>query len=501
MSYKAVIGLEIHLQLATKSKLFSTCPAQYHGAAPNTFTDPFTLGLPGALPTLNRRAVDLALMFGLALNCDVVGLTEFHRKNYFYPDSPKNFQLSQYDRPIARDGFLETTAGTVRIKRAHLEDDAGKLTHPTYAPYSLLDLNRAGSPLIEMVTEADLVSAAQAREFLEQVQAIAQALEVSDATPEEGKMRCDVNISLHRQGEPWGTKVEVKNLNSFRSVARAIEYETQRQQRVLLGGGQIRQDTLGWDEGGQKTFVMRTKEGEADYRYFPEPDLPPLEITTEWIERVRAQMPELPKQKKARYMVAGLREQDAQHISHQFELARFFDEALKHLIALTSSTTPATPTPATVPTQKLANWLLSEVQGELGEQTEQAEQTEQTEGKSAKSALQPEHLALLVSLVEEGKVSGRSAKELLPEVMKGHDPRPLISERGLELTSDDDALAELDAAIIEVITADPATVAEVQAGNKKAVNALFGPIMKRLGGKVDPKNVRQRLLMVLSQGE
>ncbi|MFC4427734.1 Asp-tRNA(Asn)/Glu-tRNA(Gln) amidotransferase subunit GatB [Deinococcus navajonensis] len=470
MSYQAVIGLEVHLQLKTRSKLFSACPADYHGAEPNTFTDPLTLGLPGTLPTLNREAVDLALMFGLALGCDVSGLTQFHRKNYFYPDAPKNFQLSQYDRPIARNGALDLGAlGRVRIKRAHLEDDAGKLTHPTYAPYSLLDLNRAGSALIEMVTEADITGAEQARAFLESVQAIAQALGVSDATPEEGKMRCDVNLSLHRAGEPWGTKVEVKNLNSFRSVARAIEYETARQTRVLSGGGRITQDTLGWDEGGQKTFVMRTKEGEADYRYFPEPDLPPLDITPEWIERVQARMPELPSQKHARYVVAGVRDADARTLSLDVPLSRFYDQALA-----------AAPDGRTPDAQKLANWLLTEVTGHLAAQ----------EQPLSNAALRPAHLAALVVLIDAGTISGRVAKDLLPEVLAGQDPQALVEARGLSVVTD---TAAIDAAIDAAMRADPATVAKVQGGNTKAMNALFGPVMKAMGGQAKPEVVRERL--------
>jgi len=469
--YRAVIGLEVHLQLKTRSKLFSACPAEYHGAGPNTYTDPLTLGLPGTLPSLNREAVDLALMFGLALGCDVSGFTQFHRKNYFYPDAPKNFQLSQYDRPIARDGFLDVTVPggettRIRIKRAHLEDDAGKLLHPTYAPYSLLDLNRAGSALIEMVTEADITGAEQARAFLEAVQAIAQSLGVSDATPEEGKMRCDVNLSLHRPGEPWGTKVEVKNLNSFRSVARAIEFETARQTRVLDAGGVITQDTLGWDEGGQKAFVMRTKEGEADYRYFPEPDLPPLDITPEWIERVRANMPELPVQKRARYEAAGVRGSDAETLSLNVPLSRFYDEAL-----FTSPTPDA---------QKLANWLLTDVAGFLAAR----EQTIRD------AALQPAHLAALVRLIDGGTISGKIAKDLLPEVMTGQDPVVLVGERGLSVVTDTGAI---DAAIDAAMTADPATVDKVRAGNTKAMNALFGPVMKAMGGQAKPEVVRERL--------
>ncbi|GGR88195.1 Asp-tRNA(Asn)/Glu-tRNA(Gln) amidotransferase subunit GatB [Deinococcus sedimenti] len=471
MAYQAVIGLEVHLQLKTKSKIFSACPQEYHGADPNSFTDPFTLGLPGTLPTLNREAVELAMMFGLGLNCDVSGFTQFHRKNYFYPDAPKNFQLSQYDRPIARDGFLDVTLedGTthrIRIKRAHLEDDAGKLTHPTYAPYSMLDLNRAGSSLLEMVTEADITGAEQARAFLESVQAIAQALGVSDAAPEEGKMRCDVNLSLHKPGEPWGTKCEVKNLNSFRSVARAIEFETTRQARILDAGGRITQDTLGWDEGGQKTFLMRTKEGEADYRYFPEPDLPPLDITPEWIARVRARMPELPAQKLERYLAAGVRAADAQTLSLSVPLSRFFDEALT-----------AQPSPDA---QKLANWLLGDVSGLL------AAREETLDG----SALRPAHLAALVGLIDAGTISGKIAKDLLPDVLAGHDPAALVQERGLSVVTD---AAAIDAAIDAAMAADPATVEKVRGGNAKAMNALFGPVMKAMGGQAKPEVVRERL--------
>ena len=471
MAYQAVIGLEVHLQLKTKSKIFSACPQEYHGAEPNTFTDPFTLGLPGTLPTLNREAVELAMMFGLGLNCDVSGFTQFHRKNYFYPDAPKNFQLSQYDRPIARDGFLDVTLedGTthrIRIKRAHLEDDAGKLTHPTYAPYSMLDLNRAGSSLLEMVTEADITGAEQARAFLESVQAIAQALGVSDATPEEGKMRCDVNLSLHRPGEPWGTKCEVKNLNSFRSVARAIEFESARQARILDAGGRITQDTLGWDEGGQKTFLMRTKEGEADYRYFPEPDLPPLDITPEWIARVRERMPELPAQKLERYLAVGVRAADAQTLSLSVPLSRFFDEALT-----------AQPRPDA---QKLANWLLGDVSGLL------AAREETLDG----SALRPAYLAALVGLIDAGTISGKIAKDLLPDVLAGHDPAALVQERGLSVVTD---TAAIDAAIDAAMAADPATVEKVRGGNAKAMNALFGPVMKAMGGQAKPEVVRERL--------
>ena len=466
--YQPVIGLEVHLHLSTRTKIFSACSTDYFGKEPNTYIDPFTLGLPGTLPTLNREAVRLAIMFGLALECDVSGFTQFHRKNYFYPDAPKNFQLSQYDRPIARHGKLELGGKVIRIARAHLEDDAGKLMHPTYAPYSLLDLNRAGMPLIEMVTEADLSTPEQARDFLVQIRAIAQALGVSEANPEEGQMRCDVNVSLHRPGEPWGTKVEVKNLNSFRSVQRSLEYEIARQTRLLSAGAAVTQDTMGWDDGGQKTFVMRTKEGEADYRYFPEPDLPPLDITPAMIAAVRAEMPELPKQKRERYLALGIREAEA--LSLDAGLSRFLDAGLD------GPAVDAQPVDA----QKLSNWLLTEVAGYLAAHEQKLED----------SKLEPAHLANLVRLIDAGTISGKMAKELLPDVMSGHDPAVLVRERGLAVVSDTGAI---EAAIDAAMLADPATVDKVRGGNVKAMNALFGPVMKAMGGQARPDVVRELL--------
>ncbi|MFC4452444.1 Asp-tRNA(Asn)/Glu-tRNA(Gln) amidotransferase subunit GatB [Deinococcus sonorensis] len=463
--YQAVIGLEVHLHLNTRTKMFSACRADYVGAEPNTYTDPLTLGLPGTMPSLNRQAVDLAIMFGLALHCDVEGFTQFHRKNYYYPDAPKNYQISQYDRPIARSGWLEVDGERIGITRAHLEDDAGKLMHPTYAPYSLLDLNRAGMPLIEMVTEPDIRTPEQARRFLTLVRAIAQSLGVSDANPEEGKMRCDVNVSVHRPGTPFGTKVEVKNLNSFRSVQRALEYEIARQTRTLQAGGRITQDTMGWDEGGQKTFVMRTKEGEADYRYFPEPDLPPLNITPEWIERVRSSMPELPAHKRARYVEAGLRDADADLISVDVPLSRFLDAALQQPGA---------------DIQRLANWLLTDVAGLLAAR----------ELTLDRSGLTPEHLAALVRLVGEGTISGKMAKELLPELLDGADPQALVQQRGLSVVTD---TAAIEAAIDAAMQANPKAVEQVRGGNLKAANALFGPVMRAMNGQAGPELVRQLL--------
>ena len=462
--FEVVCGLEIHIQLSTRSKMFSSVDANYFSDAPNSHTDPFTLGLPGTLPTINKAAVEDGMMFGLALNCDVSGFTQFHRKNYFYPDSPHNYQISQYDRPIARDGWLEVAGTRIGIKRAHLENDAGKLMHPNGEVFSLVDLNRAGCCLIEMVTEPDIKDGEQAKVFLQKVQAIAQALGISDARPEEGKMRCDVNVSVRRSGEPFGTKVEVKNLNSFKSVGKSLEYEVERQIRVINAGGRVTQDTMGWDEGGQKTFVMRTKEGEADYRYFPDPDLPPLEIDDAWIERVRAKMPRLPEAKKADYLARGLKESDAEMIALNIQVSRFFESALKTYKG---------------EAQSVANWLNGDVSGWLN--------TNELEIQNSK--LTPEYLSSLIALIDAGTISGKIAKDLLPDVMQGANPGQLVKDRGLEQTTD---VGAIEAAITEVMNAS-LDVVENAKKNPKAINALFGPIMKALGGKAKPDLVRELL--------
>ncbi len=467
--YKAVIGLEVHIQLSTNSKMFSGVSADYFGGAPNSFTDPFSLGLPGVLPTINKKAVDSAIMFGLALNCDVSGFTQFHRKNYFYPDSPHNFQISQYDRPIARDGTIEILGQTVRIKRAHLENDAGKLIHPQDAPYSLVDLNRAGCGLIEMVTEPDIQDAEQARAFLQKIQAIVQTLGIGEALPEEGKMRCDVNVSVHLPNTEFGTKVEVKNLNSFRSVARSLEYEIERQIKVLRGGGIITQDTMGWDDERGKTFLMRTKEGEADYRYFPEPDLPPLEIDAAWIERIRATMPKLPDQKMLEYTQLGLRQADAEQIAYNAPTSSFF-EATKKVY--------------TGEVQKIANWLNADIAGYLNEHTLELGQT----------ALTPDHLAALLKLIDSATISGRIAKDILVDVMNGANPEVLVQERGLLQVSDSNAI---EAAVQKILLENPDVVAQIQGGNAKAVNSLFGKVMKEMAGKANPEVIRAILAKII----
>ncbi len=460
--FEPVIGLEVHLALSTRTKLFCGCANDSVGKAPNTNTCPICLGLPGSLPTINREAVEKAIMFSLALGCEVPENTQFHRKNYYYPDAPKNYQISQYDRPIGSRGHIDLPGGRhIGITRCHLEEDAGKSVHPAYADYSLVDLNRAGTPLIEMVTEPDLRDPEEARDFLGQVRAVAQALGVSDANPEEGKMRADVNVSVRREGEGFGTKVEVKNLNSFRSVQRALAFEIARQSRLIEDGERVVQSTRGWNEGGQKTYLMRTKEGEADYRYFPEPDLPPMVISQEWLSEVRRETPELPEAKLARYLSLGVREVDSRLIALDVAAARFFDAALTHYDGSA---------------QTLANWLNGDVAGWLNAQ-----------GVSIRaSELTPEHLVSLVKLIDTGTISGKTAKDILSDVMQGGDPEEIVEARGLKQMTDTGAVEQI---VDEVIAANP-SVAEQVAENPKAINALLGKVMKETKGKANPETVR-----------
>jgi len=463
--FEAVVGLEVHLHLKTHSKMFSPAPAEYFGDGPNTHVHAIDLGLPGVLPSVNARAVDYGIMFALALGCEIAPWTQFHRKSYFYPDMPKNYQISQYDRPLGRNGYLEVAGERIGIKRVHLEEDAGKSMHPEGATYSLIDLNRAGAPLIEMVTEPDIRSPEQARLFLSHIRSIAQALGISDANPEEGKMRADVNVSVRRPGEALGTKVEIKNLNSFKSVARALEFEIRRQTELLRQGRRVEQATLGWDEAAGKTYVMRVKEGESDYRYFPEPDLPPLRIDQAWLERIKAAMPELPAQKYARYLASGIRPYDAEILAYNASLSRFFDQALERY--------EGNP-------QSLANWLNADIAGYLNERGLEIHDTRLT----------PQNLAKLAGLQERGDITSRVAKDLLAEVMEGADPEKLVDERGLKAVVDAEAIRAL---VEKVVAANPQVVEQIKGGKAQAINALLGQVMRQSKGTAQPDLVRQLL--------
>ena len=466
--FEPVIGLEVHLALKTQTKMFCGCPADGFGEDPNVNTCPVCLGLPGALPVVNVEAIQKAIMFSLAIQCTVPNQTQFHRKNYYYPDAPKNYQISQFDQPVGEHGFIEVEGRRIRITRCHVEEDAGRLVHPKYADHTLVDLNRAGAPLIEMVTEPDLRTPEQTRNFLNQVRAIAQALEISDASPEEGKMRADVNVSLRRPGESYGTKVEVKNLNSFKSVKSALEYEISRQTRILEVGEPIRQETRGWNEGGQKTYTMRAKEGTADYRYFADPDLPPLELGKKQIENIRSRTPELPGQKWTRYLELSLKQADAEMIAYDTSLSRFYDAAVNLF-----------PSGA----QALANWLVSDVIGYLNNKGQDLET----------SALTPVELVNLVRLVENDSISGRVAKEILPAVMEGQNSEDLVKERGLTQITD---VSQIEQLIATTLQSNPKIVASISE-NPKAINALLGRVLKESRGQAKPDLVRQLLMQKL----
>jgi aspartyl-tRNA(Asn)/glutamyl-tRNA(Gln) amidotransferase subunit B len=468
--FEAVIGLEVHLHLKTRTKAFCGCPADPFGAPPNTHTCPVCLGLPGALPVANRKAVEYGLRLALALGSRIPERLVFHRKNYFYPDLPKNYQISQYDLPLGQGGALPLGERAVRIKRLHLEEDAGKSLH--LEGRTLLDLNRAGSPLIELVTEPDLRTPEEARLFLQRIQALAQTLGISEASPEEGKMRADVNVSVRRLGEPLGTKVEIKNLNSFKSVQRALEYEIRRQTEILRRGERVKQATMAFEEGSGKTYPMRTKEEEADYRYFPEPDLPPVPLPRSWLEEVKASLPELPWAKEARYQALGIKAKDAEVLAYTPSLARFLDEALE--LSLASP-------------QALANWLLADVAGLLNERGLSLEATRLT----------PLALARLVALFERGEITSRVAKGLLPELLEGRDPEALVRERGLKVVADEEALRAL---VAEVIASMPEAAESVRQGKAKALDALLGQVMRRTRGQARPDLVRRLLQEALGVG-
>jgi aspartyl-tRNA(Asn)/glutamyl-tRNA(Gln) amidotransferase subunit B len=474
--YEAVIGLEVHVHLATRSKLFSPAPVRY-GDAPNHDVHWIDLGLPGVLPVLNERVVELAVRFGLATGARVEPRSVFARKNYFYPDLPKGYQISQYEAPVLTGGWIEievpkdgegTELRRIRLTRAHLEEDAGKLIHAAGAGAgSEVDLNRAGVPLLEIVSEPELRSPEEAGAFLRTLRSILRYLRVSEADMEKGQFRCDANVSLRPRGETrLGTRTELKNLNSFRFVEEATAAEIERQAEVLDAGGEVRQATLGFDPATGTTRVQRVKESADDYRYFPDPDLIPLAVSDELVERVRAALPELPGHKRRRFQEEhGLSEYDARLLTESRELADFFEEAVRLY---------GQPKP-------VANWILRDLLQALKEREEGVEAL----------AITPEALAALIRLVDEGRLTARSARELFPELVeRGGDPQALMQERGLEAVSDRGAI---EGAIGEVLEANPKIVAQVRAGDPKPLNFLMGQVMKRTQGKANPGLVRKLL--------
>lgn len=474
LEYEAIIGLEVHAQLLTQSKMFCRCNAQYADAPPNTVVCPVDLGLPGALPVINRKAVEFTVMTALALNCEIPEFSRFDRKNYFYPDLPKNYQISQYDLPLSRNGYLtfEVDGQTKRvgIRRVHLEEDTGKLLHrvdPQGKAYSLVDYNRSGVPLIEIVSEPDIRTPEEARQYLMALRNILRWIGVSTGNMEEGSFRCDANVSLRPVGAAeFGAKVEVKNMNSFRAVYRALEYEISRQAEVLRGGGRIVQETRGWVESQGVTVSQRSKEYAHDYRYFPEPDLPPLVLSKEWVQEIREKLPELPAARRDRLeRQFGLSRYEANLLTSSKAVADFFER----VAALYSNA------------KAIANWMIGELFRLLNVSGIEIEQAK----------IAPEHLAELLRLIDEGKISASIGKVVLEEVFNtGKRPELVVQERGLVQIS---GVEELRAIVEQVLAANPQAVADYKAGKAPALGFLVGQVMKATRGKANPAVVNQLL--------
>ena len=475
MNFETVIGLEVHVELKTNSKIFSPAPAHF-GAEPNTNTTVIDLGYPGVLPVLNKSVVDFALKASLALNMEIEQETKFDRKNYFYPDNPKAYQISQFDKPIGKNGWIEIEIEgkdgqpgykkKIGITRLHMEEDAGKLTHGN--GYSLVDFNRQGTPLVEIVSEPDIRTPDEAYAYLEKLKSIIQYTDVSDCKMEEGSLRCDANISIRPYGqEEFGTKTELKNLNSFNFVRKGLEHEEIRQAEVLRSGGVIEQETRRFDEKTGKTILMRIKEGTDDYRYFPEPDLVNLSISDEWIERVRQSIPELPDARKARYEAElGLTAYDASVLVVSKEISDFFDAMVA----------------AGADAKLSANWLMGDVSAYLN-----------AEGKElGDTALTPENLAGMVKLISDGTISSKIAKKVFTElVTNGGDAAKIVKEKGLVQISDPEVIRGF---VTTVLDNDTKSVEDFKAGKDRAIKALLGQIMKASKGQANPQLTNEILL-------
>ncbi len=468
--YEMVIGLEVHAQLKTNTKIFAPDGASF-GKEPNTQTSAITLGMPGVLPVLNKEAVRMGILTGLALNSQIPERCKFDRKQYFYPDLPKGYQISQFDEPICLGGWVQISNKKIGITRAHLEEDAGKLVHAGAAglygsSYSLVDLNRAGTPLLEIVSEPDMRSSEEAREYVEQLRNILRYIGVCDGNLEEGSMRADANISVRPRGQKeFGTRAEIKNVNSFKALVRAIEYEFERQTEIIEDGGEVVQETRLWDDNSGTTSSMRGKEDAHDYRYFPEPDLMPLKISREWIDEIKSTMPELPLQKIERYVGLGLSEYDANVIVNQMDIALFYDKTLE----------------AGVNPKVASNFLMGEVAAYLKEEKISIND----------SKLTVENFVKLLSLLEKGTISNNIAKQLVVDILKsGDDAQELVEKKGLSVLSDTGALEELAR---KVVAANPEQVAAYKGGRDKLFGFFVGQVMKETKGRANPQLLNEIL--------
>ncbi|MDQ0201600.1 Asp-tRNA(Asn)/Glu-tRNA(Gln) amidotransferase subunit GatB [Neobacillus ginsengisoli] len=474
MEFETVIGLEVHVELKTESKIFSASPNHF-GAEPNTNTSVIDLGYPGVLPVINKKAVEFGMKAAMALNCEVATHTKFDRKNYFYPDNPKAYQISQFDKPVGEHGWIEIEVNgytkRIGITRIHLEEDAGKLNHEK--GYSLCDYNRQGTPLVEIVSEPDIRTPDEAYAYLEKLKSIIQYTGVSDCKMEEGSLRCDANISIRPVGqEEFGTKTELKNLNSFNFVRKGLEYEEKRQREVVSSGGKIDQETRRFDESTGATLLMRVKEGSDDYRYFPEPDLLDLYIDEDWKARIRAEIPELPDQRQKRYVEElGLPVYDAKVLTVTKEMADFF-EATVH---------------AGADAKMASNWIMGDVSGYLNSESKELDQI----------ALTPSGLASMIKLIENGTISSKIAKTVFKELIEnGGDAEQIVKDKGLVQISDEGTLLKI---ISEVLDANPQSIEDFKNGKNKAVGFLVGQLMKATKGQANPQLVNQLLQQELNK--
>ena len=474
--YEVVIGLEVHAELSTKTKIFCSCPTTF-GAEPNTHICPICTAMPGTLPVLNEKVVEYAVKAGLATNCAISKDSKNDRKNYFYPDLPKAYQISQFDKPLCEHGYIEIeddegNKKKVRLLRIHIEEDAGKLNHNEFGVGSLVDLNRAGVPLIEMVSEPDIRSSREAEQYLRKIKSILEYIEVSDCKMQEGSLRADVNVSVRKKGEEkFGTRTEMKNMNSFRAIVRAIEYEKDRQIEVLEEGGKIEQETLRWDDINGRTYPMRDKEDAQDYRYFPDPDLVAIRLSDEYVESIRKSLPELPESRRDRYIKEyNLSEKDAKLLTSSKYLSNLFEGALD----------------ICGNAKAVANWILSDISRILNEKELEPENIPFT----------AEQLAKMIELIDQGTISSAIAKKVLTELFENpKDPEEIIKEKGWIQISDEGAIKEV---VMKVLENNPQSVADFKGGKDKALGFLVGQAMKETKGKANPQMLNKMFLEELN---
>ena len=475
--YEVVIGLEVHAELSTKTKIFCPCPTEF-GAEPNTHTCPICMAMPGTLPVLNEKVVEYAVKAGLATNCEISRNCKNDRKNYFYPDLPKSYQISQFDKPLCERGYVEIEEENgekkkIRLTRIHIEEDAGKLNHSELSGGSLVDLNRAGVPLIEIVSEPDLRSSEEAEKYLRKLKSILEYIEVSDCKMQEGSFRADVNVSVRKKGaKEYGTRTEMKNMNSFRAIVRGIEYEVERQIEVLENGGKVEQETLRWDDVSGRTFPMRDKEDAQDYRYFPEPDLVAIRLSDEYIENVKKTLPELPERRKKRYLEDyGLSQKDATLLT-----------ASKYLSDLFEGTLNIYGKP-----KAIANWILSDISRILNEKEIEANEIPFTS----------KELAKVIEVIDKGTISSAIAKKIIEELFENpKNPEDIIKEKGWVQISDEGAIKEV---VLKILDKNPQSISDYKAGKDRALGFLVGQAMKETKGKANPQILNKMFLEELNK--